>query len=520
MDRLPRDIQEMIFSKVSFPDVYNLDLVSKGVYEMSKNIHKGLRKLYPKYVENKLNLSEKKKFYNLILEKNANHVPMNELTPEQKSITEYKLRRGENMVVQAYAGTGKTTTLKHLCESYETDTTILCIAFNNSIIKHLKNIFEDRKNIYVYGFHKLAYKMVTSLIGNFECVDRIKSCDFENEFKSFCYSNKETSENESVDKMFAKMVAKEIPFTHDAYLKYFELLKIDLGYDVICVDEAQDCNDCMTSIILNQNSKRVFFGDIYQNINTFRNKDNDYLTNELFNQSSKKFLSVSFRYGGKFGIMVNEFLKSHLNSNKLLNTVGSNETMIKTYFTMSDTLLTDLKDFTFICRKNETLFFAMFTLARCRKHFKIMKSKPIDFEEEIIIHRDFCNLMTYNNLQPVRCTHSRLQRFDNIYEADVYFRKHNMSKWILRSKIAEMCPPDCWELSREYFTNNSNTIITNTHQAKGMEFDNLIVSNDFKFYDEAERKLFYTAITRVKKELYLPHYFYGNEFKKHQLFDL
>lgn len=58
---------------------------------------------------------------------------------------------------------------------------------------------------------------------------------------------------------------------------------------------------------------------------------------------------------------------------------------------------------------------------------------------------------------------------------------------------------------------NPDVILTTAHKSKGLEYDNVIVANDFKFGEkklldipEQEINLLYVACTRAKKALQLP----------------
>jgi len=57
--------------------------------------------------------------------------------------------------------------------------------------------------------------------------------------------------------------------THDGYLKLFSLSKPALGYDVVLLDEAQDCSPAIASIVAHQRCARVLVGDSHQSIYGF-----------------------------------------------------------------------------------------------------------------------------------------------------------------------------------------------------------------------------------------------------------
>ena len=525
ISELPLDIQLKILNNLSMYDLKQIRQADKSLNNTCKLVNSEFQIMFMDFMKYwkqnsgyQLKCSKSSIYSAIIADQSKMGFQKNQLTYEQQEIINHKVKnRGEIIVVQAYAGTGKTTTLKNCCRFWDSNLRVLCIAFNRSAINHLRNMLSEYKNVTVNGFHKMAYNYFKGKNSDIEVIDKLKKEESE-KFNDFCYSSKEKHDDEKTMELFERMKEKTVPYTHDGYLKHFQLLKLDLGYDVIFVDEAQDCNDCMASIILNQkNSTRIFFGDIHQNINTFRNKNNDNIIKKLFIEKTenvmKKYLSVSFRYGGKFGMVINEFLKTHLNCKKLLYTIGNNKTTIEMYKTYEE-----LPNNTcIICRLNETVYKMMFYVSKNAITYKILRNKPIDFREEIEIHKDILKLMHESN--PV-CIHPKLKQFADIYEAIIYFRKNNKYKWLVRINIAEQHPQDCWEMARKHYNNeNPSCIITNTHQCKGMEFDNIALSYDFCFGTEELRNVFYTAVTRVKKNIFIMPHLYRKEFTKPNIFD-
>ena len=451
-----------------------------------------------------------------------------EVTNEQQDIVDciYDCQPNDIVVTQAYAGTGKTTTLKYCCEKW-TDKNILVFAFNRSAVKLLQELFVDCPHVTIKGFHQLAYQNIPDI----ECCDKLKNnvikklCPgvdtmeklnhVKQSFERFCYSNLEQSDNHNVMTLFNEMVSGNIPYTHDAYLKKYQLKKVKLKYDVILVDESQDCNDCMADIVMSQTEAfRVFVGDIYQNIYSFRNQEHSKIMRQLYFERTdiiKKYLSVSFRYSGVFGMMVNEFLKSNMKSNKILNTIGKHNTQIHEFTRYS---LLPLGT-TIVCRHNKNVHAIMFEMSQTDRTFNIIRNgKPIDFDEEIHILKDLYHL---DRGELTEITHPKLIGFTDFYQVSIAYKY--TGKWLSRCNIHAQYPENCWEKAKEMYTKDDpEYTITNTHQAKGMEFDKVAVASDFDFQSEEARNLFYTAITRVKKDVYIMKNMYEKEFMKPEIF--
>ena len=88
---------------------------------------------------------------------------------EQKNIFKYAKTGVNNIIIQAVAGAGKTTTLvecvKQLIE-FNPKQHILLLAHNKSTKETLiQRLGEENKNIHVYTLHGLAYRMFSEHFG-------------------------------------------------------------------------------------------------------------------------------------------------------------------------------------------------------------------------------------------------------------------------------------------------------------------------------------------------------------------
>ncbi|KAL2087347.1 hypothetical protein ACEWY4_016175 [Coilia grayii] len=83
--------------------------------------------------------------------------------------------------------------------------------------------------------------------------------------------------------------------THDGYLKLWQLEKPVLeGYDVIFIDEAQDCTPAIMDIMLAQPCGKILVGDPHQQIYSFRGAVNALYT---VPHTHIYYLTQSFRFG-------------------------------------------------------------------------------------------------------------------------------------------------------------------------------------------------------------------------------
>jgi F-box protein, helicase, 18 len=264
------------------------------------------------------------------------------------------INTNHNILVNAVAGSGKTTTIVSYAQNRPPNSKILYLAFNKSVKLEAVRKFEQKGlyNVNVETAHSLAYKYIVSRskyevapngYKNHEIVEKLGLQDFgekHNEYviasyinkfvAYFCNSDKEKMAeldylsiiNEAKAKEFvnyhyntilrqsrefmAKMNAAELPITHDFYLKKFQLLKPQLGYDYILFDEGQDASPAMLDVFLNQNNTiKVIVGDTHQQIYSWR-----FAVNSLEKVDFDNYkLSKSFRFRQEIALLGMEALQ-------------------------------------------------------------------------------------------------------------------------------------------------------------------------------------------------------------------
>jgi superfamily I DNA/RNA helicase len=101
----------------------------------------------------------------------------------------------------------------------------------------------------------------------------------------------------------------KLPFTHDIYLKAFaRLCKISDQYDYLIIDEAQDLNPVLIDIVQKANRPAMVVGDHFQSIYGFRGAEN---AMDCF-EGQVLPLSQSFRFGPKIAQVANQILRQSL----------------------------------------------------------------------------------------------------------------------------------------------------------------------------------------------------------------
>jgi len=249
-------------------------------------------------------------------------------TEEQKYILENcSLGKSSVNIINAYAGTGKTTTLRLITE-YHPNKNFLYLCFNKALSEEAKKVFPE--NVEVRTVHSLAYsKLPTkykSKLGNLrprELQDLYKLKDAYiasavlNTLDSYFNSgDREIQRNHigliPAGKTAAEIISlaekvhnemlnhenKSIPMSHNCYLKMWHLNGSKLKYDAILLDEAQDTN-LITEAIVFENLKNyavILVGDIHQSIYGWRGAVNsmERIASEHEHRHFK--LTVSFRF--------------------------------------------------------------------------------------------------------------------------------------------------------------------------------------------------------------------------------
>ena len=84
-----------------------------------------------------------------------------EFSEEQKTIFDYASKGVLNIIVQAVAGAGKTTTLVECVNRVKPDKKIILLAHNRSTRDTIKERIGERENVSVFTLHGLAWRMYT-----------------------------------------------------------------------------------------------------------------------------------------------------------------------------------------------------------------------------------------------------------------------------------------------------------------------------------------------------------------------
>ena len=297
------------------------------------------------------------------------------LTHEQLSIVSADVKKDEVLLVRAFAGTGKTTTLLEYVKrrpGYQ----FAYITFNRSVMEEASTKF-PKLNVKCLNFHKMAYakfgflyrgeKFLRGTLRQYHVSKAIgvndsralfairvlneflKSADLAVELKHAEAIRAEVStkdwnkvygksnvkaklgsqspeENlvELVKNLWDKMLNPEdssFPMTDAGYLKRYQLacrrehnpVRLDVNFDILMLDEAQDAAPVMADIILSQKEcGKILVGDPHQEIYSFMGAKNAMATVAATVDKSKiveRRLTRSFRFGYEIADVANTLLR-------------------------------------------------------------------------------------------------------------------------------------------------------------------------------------------------------------------
>ncbi|WP_072680320.1 UvrD-helicase domain-containing protein [Arcobacter sp. LA11] len=486
------------------------------------------------------------------------------LTKEQIDIINAK---EESFKINAVAGSGKTTTLLEYAKN-NTHLKILYLAYNKSLqisiqeklkeynLSHMKistihalayskteafqyNLCNDLKiqvietclcdyerneNQRTNYFPIAEYIALIKDLVNFYCNSSLISLDdiLLEKYKSQCDLGPNTIKLLEKDPLrvlnhlkyiLSSMKNKKIDVIHDFYLKMFYLNKKtcrSLNYDLILVDEAQDISDVMIGIVESQNCRRIYIGDSFQQIYSFR-----YATNALSKIDLPEYkLSKSFRFANTYAKVLQDSLNElyKINTNKLLKISGTdNETKIGRNSIDLD------KQFCVIARST-------FGLIQEIVHL-IHDNKKIYFEggygSYSFMNQTVYSIFYLKEKKFNKITMNEIKEFESIYELEQFSKETKNQDFLNVIKFINTYGDNIFEINKkikEKLTtkkDEADIIFTTTHKSKGLEYDQVIMANDFISKKEITNKknkmsftqiieelnIYYVAATRAKKAI-------------------
>ena len=338
-------------------------------------------------------------------------------------------------------------------------------------------------------------------------------------------------------KLYFMLINKrcELEMTHSLYFKEFEqrfnYFNLKDKYDVVLLDEAQDSNMVTLSVFNQFNAKRVMVGDSHQKIYGFRGAID---VMEKFESDVTLYLTHTFRFNNKKQVKIANdtlyYLKGE-DADKLIKPAQNIHHDYSSY-----------NDYCIITRTNAKLIHLLNKNDDLRpvRHPRNFFDPIIDiFKEKIPVLNDYENFQEYlDELEVVA------QKTDDVelMSSVALVREHRDINFFMRLYDKAI---------RNRRRRSLNTYISTVHTIKGMEFDAVLLADDFRciksiiksmiqhevdniqryirdriFYLPKEEikdffkdiksntikeeiNLFYVAVTRAKKDIAMPPEYYS-----------
>lgn len=438
------------------------------------------------------------------------------LTKEQKEIIKavYKYK---NIKINAFAGTGKTTTLKYIAQEFS-DKKILYLAFNSAIKNEASSIFPS--NTYVKTTHGLAYSAIRKYtqidlnsLQNYRAIDIANKFEIAYEkalsalkiFENFCNNTQDKISEDDVEhktakKMFDHMLIGVLKPSHSFYLKYYYLLISkeqipQYEYDIIMLDEAQDTNEVTLGIFNALNSKiKIYVGDRHQQIYSFRGSKNAL---EKISCDKQLYLSQSFRFNEQIANYANTLLKSFKNE----------KVDIKSFKNSIDN-----KTFGYISRTNAQLISIISKRIEQRKPFVTVRNPDEIFSLSIEIY-----YLLNNESDQIR-KNPFLKGFKDEEQLSDYAKETDDFELRTALKVVKEYQEKIFEfkeIAQKFYKAWQNRLsnsfdkrldeilfLTTAHTAKGLEWDSVIVADDFPNFADLIFDMGYDSLQQYQKELH------------------
>lgn len=319
--------------------------------------------------------------------------------------------------------------------------------------------------------------------------------------------------------------------SHDAYVKVAQLeqLMCDIPYETVMIDEAQDMTNCQADLFWGNHARagRVIYlvGDRYQQLYRFRGASDAFSDMDGDDESKSFPLTGSFRFGERIAAAASWILQQ-VNGPQLVG--RSNDPGIvyedqndSTGFTGTVVCRTNVGMMQYLLLRSPGKWCYLNTDADSRQAMPVPPNWVSRLEQFVLSVDDdgerstcegngfYYKGETFTSLQDINEfvddeSDKELGRFLSLLR---FLKDHNTTLTSFREKIQQSFVP-CTDDQSHY----DGTVLTTVHKAKGLEFDKVLVFNDFKvrrlmttdsFPPSDEWNVLYVGLTRAKKRLYL-----------------
>lgn len=512
------------------------------------------------------------------------------LTEEQSQIVVKTLAPTELLLVSAFAGTGKTSTLR-MYALLRPHLRILYLCFNVSVREEAQRCFPSNvtcKSVHQLAYAACGYRFRQKLAGdqlraedmaNLSLFDTLVAAERQRRrpagevdaalqrlesveaclatLKGFLNSA-DTSLSEkhlphplpgplldgSISREAVCNIAKElwrrmcdptdseVKTTHGGYLKIYSLSRPELKYDLVMLDEAQDCNPAIASVVTSQSCARILVGDEHQAIYGFLGAQDMLKEQRLKSQGRpggviRRQLTRSFRFGHNVADVANFLLRSFTMEARPLLGCGAHAGQLLPQSDLADVQSWPSPPFAFVARTNTSVLTQALRADEAGLSLEWVGGVK---GYKLGLLRDLCFLALG---QRDRVESGRIKAFPSLAAVQSFARRIEDRELAQRTDLVSRSNPDdllrrlqrleALAERREKATGapKANVSLSTVHKAKGLEWDTVVVADDFLDTEEEaarlamhggsqisgdvqELNMLYVALTRCKRGLQLP----------------
>ena len=470
-------------------------------------------------------------------------------TPEQQFAIE-QAHKGESFKVIAYAGTGKTTTLKLVSDAIQ-HRRGMYLAFNKAIATEAQNKFHG--NVDCRTFHSLAFRSVPRGVTDKLRLPRLSPSFIAKEYRLepitlrrlmggryekyalmpsrlaslvanavsyFCSTSSQypaprhiqapswlhADDIETLQKHLYPAVERrwlesidqnhQAGIGHDIYLKLWALSDPFIPADYVLFDEAQDADPLMLGILLKQrNTQVIYVGDAHQQIYAWRGAVNAMQQMPL----PESRLTTSFRFGDAIADVANRLLGALNETVPLMGNRDLKSSVVnKPHTKMRDAIL---------CRTNA-------------RAMELLLSGLVQ-GDKVSLQVDHAKLNRFVDAASLLKQGKRvvdvpeLAWFNSWHDVHEYCETNDGSDIKPLVKLVDDHGTDPLKKALAKITpiEQADYVISTAHKAKGLEWNRVHIEDDYQFkinglehkISDEELRLLYVACTRAKSTLNIHH---------------
>lgn len=290
----------------------------------------------------------------------------------------------------------------------------------------------------------------------------------------------------------------DLPYPHGLYLKQWCDSNPSLGVDLLMVDEAQDLDPLMERLVMSQDAQIVVVGDSRQQIYEWRGALNIMESLHQSDSFHTHYLTQSFRFDDRIAGAANHIL-SHLNSPvKMTGTPGDREHLPQTR--------------AMLYRSNSSVFGEMVERSLGKK--QVVHVAGGTAELSILLgavdklkrgkrtsHPDFIGFDSWEQYEEAAEAYNSAPEMRTLVSIT---KKHSLKQ--LKSAISD---------AKGVMEEDADITLSTAHKAKGREFAHVAIGKDFSLpstnplldsedntISAEEVRLQYVALTRPQVEVY------------------